>query len=104
MLYLARLVQGITGAVVWTVDIAVIAETVGYQDVGYIMGFVTSSMYSRSFYGPMISRLLLHAFGTLRRGKWRTGLRVHPSLSLMYLLATSWVVADMYVLLSRLTS
>lgn len=47
VLMLARLFQGISGAVVWTVGLAICLETVGSKRLGLTMGTVSNPLYNR---------------------------------------------------------
>jgi MFS family permease len=45
--YVARLLQGVSAAVVWTVGMAMVLETVGAQHLGKAIGSVRNSLVSR---------------------------------------------------------
>jgi len=63
LLYLARIVQGFSGIVVWIVGFAVLTDTVGTANLGKTLGFVTIFMNSAAFAGPMTGGVLLEAIG-----------------------------------------
>ncbi|KAH0538695.1 hypothetical protein FGG08_004712 [Glutinoglossum americanum] len=63
LLYLARLIQGLSGVVVWIVGFAMLADTVGAANMGKTLGIVTVFMNSANFTGPMTGGLLLETIG-----------------------------------------
>lgn len=65
ILFVGRLVQGGSSAIVFTVGTAILADTVGQDGVGPAMGFVTLSMALGVVLGPMIGGILYHELGYL---------------------------------------
>lgn len=63
MLFLGRVSQGISGSAIWIVGLATIADAVGEEHMGKIMGVVNSFVTSGVILGPMVSGLLLQAVG-----------------------------------------
>ena len=49
-----RLLQGISAALVWSVGLAIVADTVGSKNVGEAMGWITLAMGAAIFVGPML--------------------------------------------------
>jgi MFS family permease len=58
VLAIARLLQGASGGVVWTVGIAIIIETVGQENLGKTMGTVFSFISVAGLFSPIIGGLL----------------------------------------------
>lgn len=54
MLIAGRLLQGISAAIVWTVGLALLVDTVGQNEVGQIMGFVSISMSVAILVAPLL--------------------------------------------------
>ncbi|OQD79855.1 hypothetical protein PENANT_c043G03981 [Penicillium antarcticum] len=63
LLFLGRVVQGIAGSLVWIVGFATVAETVGDDSIGAVMGVVTSFAHAGIISGPMISGFLFGLAG-----------------------------------------
>jgi MFS family permease len=57
------MVQGIAGSLVWIVGFATVAETVGDDSVGSVMGIVTSFAHAGIISGPMVSGFLFGLAG-----------------------------------------
>lgn len=53
-LIVARVLQGLSAAVVWTVGMALVVDTVGKDQVGAAMGYVSMSMTVGTVFGPFI--------------------------------------------------
>lgn len=53
-LVIARVLQGLSAAVVWTVGMALVVDTVGQEQVGAAMGFVSMAMTVGTVFGPFI--------------------------------------------------
>lgn len=63
VLILGRVLQGMSGSAVWIVALATIADTVGEEHMGKIMGLVNSFVMGGVISGPMVSGLLLQTVG-----------------------------------------
>ncbi|KAI9369318.1 major facilitator superfamily domain-containing protein [Aspergillus egyptiacus] len=62
-LVVARLLQGISAAVVWTVGMALVVDTVGKEEVGASMGIVSMAMTVGTVSGPFIGGFMLSKAG-----------------------------------------
>ncbi|KAL5335390.1 major facilitator superfamily domain-containing protein [Aspergillus crustosus] len=62
-LVIARTLQGLSAAVVWTVGMALIVDTVGKDQVGTAMGIVSMAMTIGTVSGPFIGGLVLSKAG-----------------------------------------
>ncbi|KAL2856964.1 major facilitator superfamily domain-containing protein [Aspergillus pseudodeflectus] len=62
-LVIARTLQGLSAAVVWTVSMALIVDTVGKDQVGAAMGIVSMAMTVGTVSGPFIGGLVLSKAG-----------------------------------------
>ncbi|KAL3467810.1 major facilitator superfamily domain-containing protein [Aspergillus heterothallicus] len=62
-LVVARTLQGLSAAVVWTVGMALIVDTVGKDQVGTAMGIVSMAMTVGTVSGPFIGGLVLSKAG-----------------------------------------
>lgn len=58
-LVIARVLQGLSAAVVWTVGMALVVDTVGKDQVGAAMGYVSMSMTVGTVFGPFIGGVVL---------------------------------------------
>ena len=54
MLVAGRLLQGFSAAVVWTVGLALLVDTVGQQEIGQVMGYVSLAMSLAVLVGPLL--------------------------------------------------
>lgn len=63
VLFVGRLVQGGSSAVVHTVGMAILADTVGQAGIGPAMGFVGMSIALGVVLGPMLGGILYHRIG-----------------------------------------
>lgn len=54
VLVAGRLLQGFSAAVVWTVGLALLVDTVGQKDVGQVMGYVSLSMSLSILLAPLL--------------------------------------------------
>ncbi|KAA6415862.1 MAG: MFS transporter [Lasallia pustulata] len=54
VLVAGRLLQGFSAAVVWTVGLALLVDTVGQKDVGQVMGYVSLSMSLSYLLAPLL--------------------------------------------------
>lgn len=55
---IARILQGLSGAVVWTVGLALIVDTVGRDAAGVAMGYVSVAMTVGIVSGPFIGGIV----------------------------------------------
>jgi MFS family permease len=55
VLVIGRLLQGISAAVVWTVGLALLVDTVGRDEIGEAMGIVAVAMSLGIFTAPLLS-------------------------------------------------
>ena len=62
---MGRLVQGASSAIVHTVGIAILADTVGQTGVGPAMGFIAMSIALGVLIGPVVGGVLYHNYGYL---------------------------------------
>jgi predicted MFS family arabinose efflux permease len=53
-LVIARVLQGLSAAVVWTVGMALVVDTVGQDQLGSAMGYVSMAMTVGTVFGPFI--------------------------------------------------
>ena len=65
MLFIGRLVQGASSAIVHTVGMAILADTVGQEGVGPAMGLVGMSIALGVLIGPVVGGVLYHSYGYL---------------------------------------
>lgn len=63
ILFFGRLVQGASSAIVHTVGMAILADTVGEAGVGPVMGFVSMSIALGVLLGPVVGGVLYDALG-----------------------------------------
>lgn len=54
MLIIGRLLQGLSAAVVWTVGLALLADTVGPAEIGHMVGYVSISITLSTFLAPIL--------------------------------------------------
>ncbi|KAL8830915.1 MAG: hypothetical protein Q9170_005517 [Blastenia crenularia] len=54
VLIAGRILQGISAAIVWTVGLALLVDTVGQKEVGQVMGFVSISMSVAILVAPLL--------------------------------------------------
>lgn len=57
-LVIARVLQGLSAAVVWTVGLALVVDTVGKEQVGGAMGWVSMGMTVGTVFGPFMGGIL----------------------------------------------
>ncbi|KAL4889497.1 MFS amine transporter [Aspergillus ambiguus] len=62
-LVVARVLQGLSAAVVWTVGMALVVDTVGQDQVGSAMGYVSMAMTVGTVFGPFIGGTVLTKLG-----------------------------------------
>ena len=65
MLFVGRLVQGASSAVVHTVGTTILADTVGEVGVGAAMGLIGMSVALGGLIGPVAGGVLYHSYGYL---------------------------------------
>ncbi|KAF2453508.1 MFS transporter [Lineolata rhizophorae] len=58
ILVVGRILQGISAAVVWTVGLALLVDTVGPKDVGHAMGYVAFSMSMGILLAPLLGGIV----------------------------------------------
>lgn len=57
-LVIARALQGLSAAVVWTVGMALVVDTVGKDQIGAAMGYVSMAMTVGTVFGPFIGGIM----------------------------------------------
>lgn len=65
VLALSRFLQGLSAAIVWTVGLALLVDTVGQEDVGQWMGYVLTSVNAGILVAPLAGGLLYDSLGYL---------------------------------------
>ena len=65
VLALSRFLQGLSAAIVWTVGLALLIDTVGEEDVGQWMGYVLTSVNAGILVAPLAGGLLYDSLGYL---------------------------------------
>lgn len=63
VLVAGRILQGISAAVVWTVGLALLVDTVGQREVGQVMGFVSISMSVAILVSPLLGGVVYDRAG-----------------------------------------
>ncbi|KAL9601269.1 MAG: hypothetical protein Q9219_002674 [cf. Caloplaca sp. 3 TL-2023] len=63
VLIAGRILQGISAAIVWTVGLALLVDTVGQKEVGQIMGFVSISMSVAILVAPLLGGVVYDRAG-----------------------------------------
>ena len=63
VLIAGRILQGISAAIVWTVGLALLVDTVGQQEVGQVMGFVSISMSVAILVSPLLGGVVYDRAG-----------------------------------------
>ncbi|KAI4216466.1 MAG: hypothetical protein LQ351_000955 [Letrouitia transgressa] len=63
VLIAARVLQGVAAAVVWTVGLALLVDTVGPHEVGQMMGYVTISMSVAILVAPLLGGVVYDRTG-----------------------------------------
>ena len=58
VLVAGRLLQGFSAAIVWTVGLALLVDTVGQKDVGQVMGYVSLSMSLAILIAPLLGGIV----------------------------------------------
>lgn len=57
-LVVARVLQGLSSAVVWTVGMALVVDTVGKDETGVAMGYVSMAMTVGTVSGPFLGGIV----------------------------------------------
>ena len=60
---MGRILQGMSAAVVWTVGLALLADTVGHEKIGQAMGYVAMSMSVSVLVGPLLGGVVYDKAG-----------------------------------------
>ncbi|KAL9028586.1 MAG: hypothetical protein Q9196_003075 [Gyalolechia fulgens] len=63
VLVAGRILQGISAAIVWTVGLALLVDTVGQREVGQVMGFVSISMSVAILVAPLLGGVVYDRSG-----------------------------------------
>lgn len=63
VLIIARALQGISGAVVWIVGLALLADTVDPSRIGVAMGYVTMAFSAGTMVGPFLGGVMYEKLG-----------------------------------------
>jgi MFS family permease len=63
MLIVARILQGISAAVVWVVGLALLADTISKDEVGHAMGYVFLGMSLGILLGPVLGGIVFEKLG-----------------------------------------
>ncbi|KAL8688753.1 MAG: hypothetical protein Q9218_005417, partial [Villophora microphyllina] len=63
VLVAGRLLQGMSAAIVWTVGLALLVDTVGQQEVGQVMGFVSIAMSVAILVAPLLGGVVYDRAG-----------------------------------------
>lgn len=63
MLIIGRLLQGLSAAVVWTVGLAILVDSVGPAEIAQMMGYVALSMTVALFLGPLLGGVVYNKGG-----------------------------------------
>lgn len=61
ILVVGRLLQGISGAVVWVVGLALLVDTVGRGRIGEAMGIISVALSLAMFMAPLLGGVVYHA-------------------------------------------
>ena len=86
VLFVGRLVQGFSSAIVHTVGMAILADTVDQEEAGSAMGFTATSNALGVVIGPVVGGVLYHSYGYLAvfisgYAVRETPLHLHASIS-----------------------
>jgi MFS family permease len=63
LLLLGRFMQGISAAVVWTVGLALLSDTVEKENIGQAMGYIAAATSIGSLLGPLLGGVVYEAAG-----------------------------------------
>ncbi|KAL8769131.1 MAG: hypothetical protein Q9209_004765 [Squamulea sp. 1 TL-2023] len=63
VLITGRLLQGISAAIVWTVGLALLVDTVGQKEIGQVMGYISISMSVSILVAPLLGGVVYHHGG-----------------------------------------
>jgi MFS family permease len=62
-LFLGRILQGVAGSTAWIVGLATVADTLGQDNMGTVMGVIMSFVNAGMISGPMVSGIMLEVAG-----------------------------------------
>ncbi|KAF2682129.1 MFS general substrate transporter [Lentithecium fluviatile CBS 122367] len=102
LLAIARLLQGASGGVVWTIGLAILIETVGQENLGKTMGTIFSFITVGSLFGPIIGGALYSRTGYA--GVFGVGIAVIIVDFVLRLLMIEKKVATKYMSTEQLNS
>lgn len=63
LLVVGRILQGLSAAIVWTVGLALLVDTVGQKDIGQIVGYVSISMSLGVLLAPLLGGIVYEKAG-----------------------------------------
>lgn len=63
VMIIGRLLQGLSAAVVWTVGLALLVDTVGAAEIGQMLGYVSMSVTLATLLAPVLGGVVLHEGG-----------------------------------------
>jgi len=63
LMIVGRILQGFSGAVVWTVGIALLVDTVGEKEIGEVLGWISLSMSLGILVAPLVGGVLYEKSG-----------------------------------------
>ena len=63
LLLVGRLMQGISAAVVWTVGLALLSDTIEKENIGQAMGYIAAATSIGSLFGPLLGGIVYEAAG-----------------------------------------
>jgi MFS family permease len=95
VLAIARILQGASGGVVWTIGLAILVETVGQENLGKTIGTVFGFITVGSLFGPIIGGVLYSKTGYT--GVFGVGIAVVAVDFVMRLLMIEKKVAAQYM-------
>ena len=63
LLYLARILQGVSASIVWVVGLALLVDATGSEDIGSAMGWISLGLSLGDTCGPLISGVVYERAG-----------------------------------------
>jgi MFS family permease len=63
LLLLGRIMQGLSAAVVWTVGLALLSDTIEKENIGQAMGYIAAATSIGSLFGPLLGGIVYEAAG-----------------------------------------
>lgn len=63
LLVVGRILQGVSAAIVWTVGLALMVDTVGRAEIGQMLGYVSVSMTLGLLAAPLLGGLVYDEAG-----------------------------------------